>query len=300
MNNQRDCMPDTNGARLEKPTGPDPFVKFRVFRGFRGFRGCYSGFRVPAVAIATLCAVLSTAPAEEPAAEIPRHARFLAVGDSPPFRQEIRDGVRYELDPPPGSIPPREVVPGFAGKPSEPVPLRLGRISPPVVVPAGEGPLLLQRAGDAPDALPWVSLKSPETGDFLVMLWRDPKSASWQRARSLVVAEAPAGHARIVNLFPQPVRMLWGAESVLLPPGDAILRPIPQNKAVLLKILTADASGAMKRYYSGSVSANSAERCLVTTYRADGEAPRRPLKVSILREPAIATTQDPKGGSSSE
>jgi hypothetical protein len=242
--------------------------------------------------IAALCTALTPVFAE-PATERPRHARFLAVGDNPPFRQEIRDGVRYELDPPPGSIPPREVIPGIAGKASQPVPLRLGRISPSVAVPAGEGPLLVQQAGEAPDATPWVTLKSPETGDFLVMLWRDPKSGLWQHARSLAVAEAPAGHARIVNLFPQPVRIFWGGESLVVPPGGAILRPIPPNSEVPLRILTADASGAMKRYYSGSVSANPGERCLVTTYRADGESPRRPLKVAILREPA--PIQEPKG-----
>ena len=246
---------------------------------------------IHAAVFAALCTTLCPALAE-PVAETARHARFLAVGDLPPFRQEIRDDVRYELDPPPGSIPPREVIPGGAGKPSPPVALRLGHISPPVKVPVGEGPLHLRRAEDKPDGPPWVTLKQPETGDFLVMLWRDPKPGSWQKAKSLVVAEAPAGSARIVNLFPQPVRMLWGDESILLPPGGAILRPVPDKKAVSLRILTADASGAMKRYYSGSVSANPAERCIVTTYRADGESPRRPLKVSILREPAMATSQE--------
>jgi hypothetical protein len=240
---------------------------------------------IHAAGIAALFMAMTSAFAA-PAAGGVRHARFLALGESPPFRQEIRDGVRYELEPPAGSIPPRELIAG--AKPSPPVPLRLGRISPPLKVPAGEGPLLVKRAGDAADALPWLSVKTPETGDFIVMLWRDPKAASWQKAKSLVVADAPAGQARIVNLFPQPVRMLWGAESILLPPGAAILRPIPNNAPVSLTILTADASGTMKRYYSGSVSANSGERCLVATYRADGESPRRPLKVSILREPVAA------------
>ena len=39
----------------------------------------------------------------------PRNLRILPVGESPPYRQEIRDGVRYELPPPPGSVPPMEV-----------------------------------------------------------------------------------------------------------------------------------------------------------------------------------------------
>ncbi|MEM9237940.1 MAG: hypothetical protein AAGB14_14295, partial [Verrucomicrobiota bacterium] len=39
----------------------------------------------------------------------PRQMRLLTVGERPPFRQEIRDGVRYELPPPPGSLPPVEL-----------------------------------------------------------------------------------------------------------------------------------------------------------------------------------------------
>ena len=39
----------------------------------------------------------------------PRELRLLPVGDMPPFRQEIRDGVRYELEPDPGSEPPQMI-----------------------------------------------------------------------------------------------------------------------------------------------------------------------------------------------
>lgn len=213
-----------------------------------------------------------------------RHARFLAVGDSPPFRQVIRDGVRYELEPPPGSIPPREVLPGFGGGPTKPVPLRLGRISPHVVVPAGEGPLQLWRADDAVADPPWVTMKRPEAGDFLVLLWRKPAADTWNDVAIMTLAETPAGMARIVNLFPLAVNIEWGDENLVLPAGRSILRPVPRNEPVALRILARDVEGAMRRYYSGTVSAIAGERSLVTIYRADGVAPRRPLKVSVLRE----------------
>jgi len=213
-----------------------------------------------------------------------RHARFLAVGDSPPFQQVIRDGVRYELEPPPGSIPPREVLPGFGGGPSDAVPLRLGRIGPQVTVPAGEGPLHLWRAGDAADGPPWATLKRPEAGDFLVLLWRGHAANSWDDVATMTLAEAPAGMARVVNLFPLAVNIEWGSENLLLPAGRSILRPVPRDEPVALRILARDAQGAMRRYYSGTVSAIAGERSLVTIYRADGVAPRRPLKVSVLRE----------------
>jgi hypothetical protein len=264
-------MPDTERAELGNPRVPCRFI-----------------VRVSPLVIAALYALHAPLFAE-PAVKAARHARFLAVGDSPPFRQVIRDGVRYELEPPPGSIPPREVVPGFAGKPSEPVPLRLGRIGPRVVVPPGEGPLPLWRAGDAADASPWATLNHPETGDFLVLFWRGPATGSWDDGVStMALAETPAGMARIVNLFPQAVIIEWGEETLQLPAGRSIRRPVPRDAPVALRILAKDGQGAVRRYYSSAVSATAGERCLVTIHRADGAAPRRPLKVAVLREPAQA------------
>ena len=97
-----------------------------------------------------------------------RHVRFMAVGEPPPFRQEVRDGIRYELEPPAGSIPPREVVLGFGGDDSAAVPLRLGRISPSLKVPAGTGPLLLNRreAAEGADDDAIQQLMARVTGNF--------------------------------------------------------------------------------------------------------------------------------------
>jgi hypothetical protein len=218
-----------------------------------------------------------------------RHVRFLAVGDSPPFRQEIRDGVRYELDVPPDSIPPREVVPGFGKQSAAAAALRLGRISLPVSVPPGEGIVDLRRVGETPDAVPWLRIQRPESGDFLVLLWRNPTHKTWQDAISLSVPDgpdiAPAGHVRIVNLHPQAIRMTWGGKNLILPAAKMIQRAVKPGTQIPFQILVADSTASMKPYYSGTVTQNQGERGLVIIYRADGVAPRRPLQVAVLREP---------------
>jgi len=233
-----------------------------------------------------------------------RKVRILPVGESPPFLQEIRDGVRYELEVPPDSIPPREVVPScgkdvppdkdpkLAKDPqaAKPLGLHLGRISAPATVPAGAGIFDLKRVGEGPDAKPWLRIQRPEAGDFLLFLWRDPNKKSWRDALGLCVPDgplgAPAGTVRIVNLFPQAVRILWAGEALMLVPGKTIGRTVKPGAEMPFQILVADKSGAMKLYYSGNVTQNPGERSLVAIYRADGVAPRRPVKVEILREPA--------------
>ena len=246
---------------------------------------------------AAACVLTFLSVSAAPEAKPVRHARFLAVGDIPPFRQEIRDGIRYELDPPADSVPPREIVPGFGKEVTDALSLRLGRITEPVKVPEGEGNLELRRTGDDLKAAPWLSFKRPETGDFLVYLFRSPSKKTWNDAVGLIIPEgpvgSPAGTVRVVNLYPLAIRVVWAAEGIMLPAGKNILRTIQPGTEVPFQILVPDETGAMKRYYSGAVTQNPNERGLITIYRADGENPRRPVKVSMLREP-VAPPPPPK------
>jgi hypothetical protein len=222
---------------------------------------------------------------------VERFARFLALGDLPPFRQEIRDGVRYELEPPPGSIPPREVVPGFGEVTSRPIALRLGRISEPVKVPNGLGTLNLRSVGADAEATPWLKVDRPERGDFIVLLFRNPNKGTWLDAAHLVLPEGVADSVRVVNLFPQTAQIVFAGEPRSLAPGKTVVRKIQPGVDLPFQILVPDAGGRPKRYYSGSVTQNEGERGLVLIYKADGLDPRRPVKVTMLREPVLANTR---------
>ncbi len=244
---------------------------------------------LPAV-IATLAAASSISLAAETEKAAPRSARFFPVGEAPPFRQEIRDGVRYELEPPPGSVPPHQVIPFGAGKEDAALELRLGRISAPVKAPSGEGPFPLMPAGARDGEKPWHVFQRPETGDFLVFLWRKPGPGGWSEVSHLIVPDGregtPSGTVRIANLFPQTVRVLWGAEVIVLKAGAHVAKPIRAGAETAIQILANTGGGADKRYFSTTVTQNPGERGWIVLYRADGEAPRRPLKVLMIREPA--------------
>lgn len=238
--------------------------------------------------------------AEKPAPP-PRQVRFLPVGDLPPFRQEVRDGVRYELEPPAGSIPPREVVLGFGDGEEEAAtgrsaPLLLGRITEPLRVPAGAGPLLVRRRNDAADSEPWLRVERPESGDFLVMLWRDPTKGDWGKVRALVLPDgpeaAPADKVRIVNLAPVTIGVVFGGEKIALPAGKSYQRSVAPGKEADFQLGAVDAKGKLVRFHAGTVFQNPGERTLVLVYRADGVQPRRPLKALVRRE-AVPKTPPP-------
>jgi len=219
-----------------------------------------------------------------------RHVRFLPVGDLPPFRQEVRDGVAYELEPPAGSIPPREVMVGFDDKKDDTVPLLLGQITEPLSAPGGDGLMQIRKNGDAPKAEPWLKVDRPEKGDFLVLLWRDSAKGDWLKARSLVLDDsaeaAPAGKVRMVNLSLVPVAVVFGGEKIKLESGKYYQRSVPVGKDTEFQLgVVLDTSAGLQQFHAGTIFQNPGERSLVVIYRADGVQPRKPLKAIVLREP---------------
>ena len=67
---------------------------------------------MPLRAMALLIGWMSLAGAQETAVE-EVSLRVLPLGNRAPFTQVIRDGARHEVDPPEGSLPPREVAVGI-------------------------------------------------------------------------------------------------------------------------------------------------------------------------------------------
>lgn len=214
-----------------------------------------------------------------------RHARFFPVGDRPLFLQEIVDGVAYEPDPPEGTLPPREVV--INGKSAK---LNLGSIGQALEVPTGKGPLELRKIDTDAKAEPWQRIATPEDGDFLTLLWRDAKTGTWAKARSLSlpdgVAAAPAGSARVVNVSPFAANVVIGTEKLIIAPGKSISRTIPADGDLPFQVLLQEKSGDLAVIHSTNLVNGPGERTLAVIYRADAESPRKPVKVVVRREPA--------------
>lgn len=229
--------------------------------------------------------------AQDPAVE-EVSLRVLPLGNRAPFTQVIRDGVRQEVDPPEGSLPPREVTVGIVvpddakTKPEEKVMrLRLGEASGSVRIPR-------------PDPAA-VALKDQETGKLwlkqglaagkstLLVVWRAGKN--WDDTRSLALDDSPEslppGSARVVNVAPVEVKMIWGAQRLRLLPGKSVVLRYPDGgKAVPLEILYADKSGTLRPCLSTTVEADPSKRRQWFVYRADRTDARTPVQVQPLAE----------------
>lgn len=233
--------------------------------------------------------------AEEEEAKVPpRQMRLLTVGERPPFLQEIRDGVRIELPPPPGSLPPVELeisVPTEEGKEkkSGELRLRLGSISPPIEVAGGKGQVILRLSGGDEGAKPWCRIVRPESGDFVVVLWRDQEAGTWEQPAAFVVStDLPPGKATLVNVAPGPVAVVYDAERIGLAPGRPSLRDLVPGKPIGLQV-GLQQGGQFKRLVSRSLEQGGREHSLVVFYRADGVKPRSPLGIKVVR---VAAAQE--------
>ena len=104
---------------------------------------------------------------------------------------------------------------------------------------------------------------------------------------------APAGSVRFVNIAPIDVGVVIGSEKLVLSSGKILHHQIPAGPDQTFQIVVTDAAGSPRRLHSGTITGNAGERGLVLVYRADGESARRPVKVSVLREP-VPGRHDPE------
>ena len=232
----------------------------------------------------------------------PRTLRILPVGDTPPFRQEIRDGIRHELPPPEGSVPPLRVEINavnqegleekskyeIANEKEPGLRLRLNDISTRLTLPSGELTVRLQEKGSV-----WHQFTLPEEGDFLLVLWRDPKVGNWSKARSRLVRDGGqsfrAGDLRFINVGPVATGIVIGEqERFELGAGKVLVKSLGVSPGTPSEVAYRDPKKGWRRLWSSALVQNRGERSTVVVYRADGEKPRRPLKLITMRERAVA------------
>lgn len=248
-------------------------------------------WRALPVLVATMAMALAQGGGDPAKTKVPeRSLRLLPLGEPPPFRQEVRDGVRIELEPEPGSVPPRQIRLGERDATIR-IRLNLGKATEAVRIPGGVAPVILREANapDDPAVKPWLSLRPPEAGDVLAVLWRDP-GTRWTQPRAILFPDSsaalPAGSVRIVNLLPADAALVFGGEHILLPPAKTLVRSIALGTDHSIQIAYKNTSGQLQPFYHGSVLLRAGERAQIFIHRADGEKPRQPAKVVVFCEAA--------------
>ncbi|MGD9418967.1 MAG: hypothetical protein Q7R22_008495 [Verrucomicrobiota bacterium JB025] len=229
--------------------------------------------------------------------------RFMPVGEHPPFRQEVRNGARYELEAPHGARPPRHVTVGSGGEEGtqfeEDATLILGRLSRFVSVVPGEARIVPKGAPAGDEGGPWHDLYvGAECRQWLAVMWRDERAGSWEKARHVLLPDdatsfAP-GSIRFINTTPVRVSVRLGDQVIGLEPRSATVKRVGSG-SVGLKVAVLDREGRWRKMYDGTVSQGTGDRTNVVVSVADGERPRKPVMVTTVRDrvpaPPVALTK---------
>lgn len=228
-----------------------------------------------------------------------RALRIIAVGEAPPWDEKTVDGpngrVRVQQEPPAGSVPPYYLQ--IANKEGvgegDPVRIVLDRITDVIPVGSVAVPLHKSEADGGAESTPWHTIKYPRTARAaLGILWRDPRVGKWDKALSLTLPDDttsfPAGRMRIINVSGADLGLDIDGKRGKLGNGQVFMHA-PKDGNAHLKVNVRTRSG-WAEVADQAVNQSARERTNVILYRADGEAPRRPVKAVVLRE--IAKTPE--------
>ena len=211
--------------------------------------------------------------------------RILPVGDAPPFIQEVRDGLRYEVPAKEGAIPPRNIllaIPAPKDEKQEPLPLRVRLGAPSSVLtfplPENRSVNTTLQSGD-----PWLTIPLSKGDSTLALVWR---GKDWFQPRVISVPDdTKDGDFRFINLTAKPMAVTWGNEKLKLNPATAMTRRMPDgSNALPLTIQFPTADGKLQSCLSTQVEKAPGTRYQFVIYAADGKEVRMPVKVLPLTE----------------
>jgi len=224
--------------------------------------------------------------------KVPHRFRVLPLGDQPPFRQELRDGVRYEVDPPEGSVPPgmlEVLTGGESGVESDgkllPFRLRLGSPSPlRTIKVAGASPVALANPGGEE----WAKVPLSSGRQTLAVAWRDAKE-DWRRPRFMALEDGPAAvppsTLRLVNASGIPIGIRWGEAKLAIRPGKVLSQPFPEGaQRVVLMVLYPAPDGGFRQIFSNIIDRDASKIHQFFIYQTDGAEARTPVRVVPLVE----------------
>ncbi|MBK1882200.1 hypothetical protein JIN85_07230 [Luteolibacter pohnpeiensis] len=223
--------------------------------------------------------------------EPPKHTlRILPLGDPPPFKQQIRDNVRYELPAEPGTVPPRSVsinwTPPGEQKLPEPLPLRLrlGTISAPQTFTLPKDRIVTVKTEDG--AL-WSRLSLSQSNATLALVWRGGKT--WETARAMSIPDSPEGDlhqsVRFVNLTAAPMGITFGKEKVRLDTGKSLIKTLATADPTTVMIQYQGKDGTLQTCLSTQIDRSSRTFQQYFIYAADTQSSRTPVKVLSIAEP---------------
>ena len=212
-----------------------------------------------------------------------KHMRFLPLGDLPPHRETIKNGVRIQFPPAPGSVPPTPTTLAIDHKEGRDVPLRLKEFTEwSSINPTAGGVKLFQ--GKQIGGKPWISSRFSSKSQSLGVLYADHQNKNWFNPKMMMVPDDlstfPPESIRFVNVSHCSALVRFGNEKAhVIAPGKVLLKKLKQgNHPVLVGYLAPSKNNAREMIFQNELMMKPKQRIQAFFYQARGKNPRKAVK----------------------
>ncbi|MGJ8698327.1 MAG: hypothetical protein ACSHYF_18575 [Verrucomicrobiaceae bacterium] len=220
------------------------------------------------------------------------YIRFIALGDAPPYKDELVDGVRVEQPAPEGSLPPKDLTVSGAGE-NGALSLRLRQMTKYVEVQDRTKSVGLFK-GEVGAGDPWVTSPGPAVPSTCVIV-RSPRERklSWNDVRKVTLkddlASFPVESIRLVNMSTSTVAIKIG-DGKAFAVGPGRVKVLKQGDGVkvggdtMVAIAQKKADGSYQKVFNNALQLYSRNRINLFAYNEDGVDARGRIKLSINPE----------------
>jgi hypothetical protein len=224
----------------------------------------------------------------------PKHFRFIPLGELPVWKERLENGIRIGQEPPPGSVPPKELS-LLSGEETQ-IPFKAGlRSMTSVLTIPGETPRLKISKGPVGTGQDWLSTPIPSGQLSLGVLYRDPATMNWNNPKMKLLKDDsssfPAGNIRFTNVSDVMVIIQIGDWNSRRPPsvygikpGQTSMKPLKVGKNPI-RVGYAGPGNSRRWIWSNQIRLLEKQRVQGFFYKAQGENPRHPVLFHYLPEP---------------
>lgn len=235
-----------------------------------------------------LSAISAVAPfrfAPDRGKEVPRHLRFIALGELPPWKDKLVKGIRVGVPPPRWSVPPNSNL-LVAGDRSVSFELNLRSFTEILTVP-DSGPQLVVKRVQAEASADWFRCPGPTDSLTLAVLSPDPVTKKWDNPKILLLDDDArsfeVGEIRFVNISAKIVLVKLGAKVFGIRPERSLVKPIGVGShPVLLGYLDGQ---EQELIWENQISVPEGQRVQCFFYNSKRSGTRGTVRPRIVTEP---------------
>jgi hypothetical protein len=235
-----------------------------------------------------LSAISATAPfpfAPDREKEVPRHLRFIALGELPPWKEKLVNGIRIGVPPPRWSVPPNSNL-LVAEDQSVSFELNLRSFTEILTVPDA-GPQWVVKPVQGEASADWFRCPGPTASLTLGVLSPDPVTKKWDNPKILLLDDDArsfeAGEIRFVNVSDKIVLVKLGAKHFGIGPERILVKPIGVGShPVLLGYLDGQ---EQKLIWENQISVPEGQRVQCFFYNSGRPGVSRSVRSHIVTEP---------------